>query len=84
MKLPFSHCNTTLSELHRQKLEALEEVRRCKTVMQQSARLLLEGPETPQSKGEAIVRAINLGMAALNGMRMGKELIRRMRTTADR
>ena len=69
----------TLEDISRLKFEKLEEIRTQKKVMARTARSIFAPLGPAVSKGDAIMRSFNTGMAIFDGVMTGVKIMKKIR-----
>lgn len=69
----------TLEDIARLKAEKLEEIREQKRAMTRTARRIFAPLAPAASKGDALMRSFNTGMAVFDGVMMGLKIMKKIR-----
>lgn len=76
-KRPFSF--TTLSAIARQKEDTLREIRKQEEIISNLTKDIFTPPESPATKGQAIIRMLNISTTFFEGIMFGIKLMRRIK-----
>ena len=69
----------TLEYIAQLKTEKLEEIREQKRAMNRTARRIFAPLEPAASKGDALMRSFNTGMAVFDGVMLGWKILKKVR-----